>query len=118
MEKIRYVGLNKFDDSERKIVNEIVNKHLKDITRSIKDPELVIDVKKHSTSNKKIDERVNYSVHAKIQHPQIIISASSDDWDLKVAIHKAMEKLHNEIKHKFKPDRKSWIKFWRKDTDV
>ncbi|MBI2670799.1 hypothetical protein HYX18_02385 [Candidatus Woesearchaeota archaeon] len=110
MEKIRFIGLNEFDSAERSIINELTDKHIKKISRAIGDYELVIKVKKHSTANKKIDESVKYSIHAKMEFPNILIMASYADWDLRRTMHKTFEKLHNEIKHKFKTNKKSWVR--------
>lgn len=112
MGKTDFVGLSEFNDVERKIINEYVSKHMKKIDRSMDDYILKINFKKHGDSKKKVDERIKYSLHAKIQHPNIIFSVSEADWDLKLALNRAFEKLNNEIKHKLQPDKKSWIKRW------
>ena len=110
MENVQFIGLNKFENSEKVIINEITGKHLNKINRLVTNYLLIIKVKKHSIANKKLDEAVNYSLHAKIELPSIFISASYSDWDLKRTVHKTLEKLENELKHKFKSDKKSWVR--------
>ncbi|MEK6973979.1 MAG: hypothetical protein AABW41_01960 [Nanoarchaeota archaeon] len=110
MEKIRFIGLNDFNDGEKALINEITLNNIKKISRHIGDYELIVKLKKHSTANKKIDETIKYSIHAKMQFPKILITASYADWELKRTLHVIYDKLLNEIKHKFKINKKSWIR--------
>ncbi len=112
MGKTDFVGLSEFNETEKKTINEYVAKHMKKIDRSLDDYTLKINFKKHGESKKKVDERIKYSLHAKIENPNTMFSVSEADWDLKLALNRAFEKLNNEIKHKIQPDRKSWIKRW------
>lgn len=110
MEKVRFIGLSEFDNVEKSVINDITLKSMKKIGRHIGDYELIVKLKKHSVANKKIDESVKYSLHAKMEFPKILISASYADWELKRTLHITYGKLLNEVKHKFKTNKKSWIR--------
>lgn len=64
-------------------------------------PKLFLAVKKHA--KKPSDSMVcNYSIHAKLEAPSIIISAHESDWDLKKALNKTFDNMVREMQHKFK----------------
>jgi len=116
MENIRFIGLEDFNINERAIINEIVPKHSKKISRSMEDYVLILKFKKHSTANKRIDESVKFSMHAKIESPKMIISSSYADWDLRRTLHKTLEKLQKEVDHKVQRNRKPWLRFFRRNV--
>ncbi len=97
---IRYVRLEDLDSFEIAEVKRLSEKNYKKIVRhkELKDAELLIDVKTHRTSGK----RKKYSVHLKINSPNIILSVSQADWDLPRSLQKAFNNLHNSLVEKFK----------------
>lgn len=110
MEQLRFIGLDKCDDFEKARINDLTQKHIKKLSRDIKDYILIMKIKKHSAIKKSIDKSVKYSIHIKIEFPNILINASYADWDLKRTVHRVFEKIQNEIKHKFKTEKKSWVR--------
>lgn len=99
IEKIKFIGLDDFDELEKSIINDVSNKGYNKILRDIKDAVLVLHAKKYD----KTGTRSKFSIHARVESGETLIAnAKSDDWKLETALHKAMEKIENGIGHKFK----------------
>ena len=110
MEKISYIGINDFDENERKMIQEMTEQHMKKIQRDVEDYELIVKLKKHGTIKNKEDKAVKYSMHAKLTSNRTVLNAEYADWDLKRTIHIIFDKLNSEIEHTFNLSQKSWVK--------
>ena len=110
MEQIRFIGLNKCDDLENTKIRDLTKKHLTKLGKYIEDYTLIMKIRKHAIVKKSIDKSVKYSIHIKIEFPNILINASYADWDLTRTVHRVFEKVEHEIEHKFRTQKKSWVK--------
>ncbi|MDP6641822.1 MAG: hypothetical protein QGF74_00360 [Candidatus Nanoarchaeia archaeon] len=103
MENITYVGLKKLDEDEIEVINKLTERFYPKINREFDSVNLTVDVKKYDPTGK----RGKYSIHLRIDHPNIknILSAKEFDWDLATSLHKTFDNLMSEIEHKFKDNK-------------
>ncbi|MDP3918337.1 MAG: hypothetical protein Q8Q35_00330 [Nanoarchaeota archaeon] len=98
-ENITYTGLKKLNELEIEEVEKDINKLYNRLIRKIKDAKISVNIKEHNTSGK----RKEYSVHLRLEaNRKIIATAKQADWDLPRALHKTIDNLENEAKHKLK----------------
>ena len=98
MEKIEKEGFEILDKEEKKILDEIFDDYFPKIQRLIKkDLALKFQLRMHEKKKSK-----KYSIHVEAIYPGKIITAQAHDYDLAKTAHKAMKKLEEEIRHKFK----------------
>jgi len=102
MESIQIKGMESFDDVEKKIVNELVSKHIAKIKRMLNnDFFLRITVRAHSKDSENKIKRKRYVIDFELTGEIPKICASSEEWDLNKSIHSGFQKLEHEIEHKF-----------------
>ena len=66
----------------------------------IKIPKFLLKV--HIKKHKKTGNRIKFSIHLRLETPNIIAVAESHDWDLIRVLHDCFKKLQRELAHKFK----------------
>lgn len=97
---IHATGTEKLTEKEKFLVNKLLNEYYERIQRQLKNQIfLECNIKEHETTGK-ISKARKYSVHVKISGTKVF-EADYADWDLARAVHKTMNKLMNEIEHKF-----------------
>ena len=97
MHNIQVLGLDDFNDNEKKDIMDISMKHYKRIQRELPGV-LWLHAKKHDKAGK----RCKYSFHAKVKTTINIINVEESDWNLHKALHKLLIKVEDQIKHKYK----------------
>mgnify|MGYP001561776779 CR=1 FL=1 len=100
MADVRFINLRTFDATEVARIKTIVLPYAEKLQRDIHNCSVAFYGKKYD----KAGERAKYSFHVRLEGPSYLLSAHAFDWDVKIATHKVMKKLENEIKHKFKTD--------------
>jgi len=97
-------GINQLTEKEKSLVNRLLNEYYLRIQRQLKNLTfLEFNTKEYEKTGKgKIEKNKakKYSVHVKIFSTRVF-EADYADWDLARAVHKVMNKLMNEIEHKF-----------------
>lgn len=102
---IKYSGLNDLDLMEQTKLKNIAEKEydiLKRMYNNIMD--LSINIKVYDK-----EKRKKYSVHARIEGPSKIFSASDADWDINTVTRSVLIKLRNELQKQFKEEGKRWV---------
>lgn len=104
---IDYSGLNELPEQEQEILKELVVEYSEKL--DIKLPpttRVAIDVKLYG----KKGERKKYSIHARLNVPDQVLTAEATDWDLERTAHKVMKKVEAELKHTFKDIERGFMK--------
>jgi len=97
---IKFIGLDIFTKKESDKIKELSELYFKKILRNFPKSNLIIHAKKHDVTGK----AVKYSVHARVEAPNILLNSKAADWDLKKVIHETLRKLETEMQHKFRTD--------------
>lgn len=97
---IEYKGLRKLTSFEISKVKSIADNFFTKIDRKIKNSNLILDIKKHKEAGK----RAKYSIHARLEAPNVILAAKQFGWDINLALNKTLENMRNEMKKKFKTE--------------
>ena len=95
---IRFVGLNKLAEEEQSKVKLIAERAFEKYSAKIKDPLFVLHVK---LANKE-GNRKEFNIKARLESPDGMFEASHFDYDLPKTLHKVMDHLENQLKHKLK----------------
>jgi hypothetical protein len=99
---IKFIGLNKLEDSEQAMIKELAERHSLGIQREIKD---ITDIVLQIQTERGGDKRPKYAITLRADTTKGVISSEkSSDWDLNKAIAEAFKKLEKEISHKFHND--------------
>jgi len=103
MEPLIIKGIENLNDYEKAEANRILNDSLGKIARKIKNEfALKVVVKEYSRNPlDKTDVRKKYSINAEVLSATNKFVASTVDWDLNRALHKAVAKLLAEIEKRF-----------------
>jgi hypothetical protein len=95
---VRFVKSKLLTKEEVDVVNKIGSLYLNKIERYVKNPNLIIQIKKQKNNENKA---IKYSIRSRIVGTTLIQS-SCYDWNLSRAMHSCFKKLLKEIDHKFK----------------
>ena len=95
---IEYIDLNVLGDEEKPILDKLSREYYRKISIKFKNPKLILKFRKYKATGR----RAKYSIHARVDSPNLLASAEAFDWDFARALHKVMKKTINELKHKFK----------------
>ncbi|MBI4448016.1 hypothetical protein HY643_03470 [Candidatus Woesearchaeota archaeon] len=98
--KISYIGANSLDSFEIAKLQDHLGSFSKKVGRHFEEGELIVTVKKY----KKSGNTPKFSIHLRLQAPNVLVTSTNADWDLARTINKVCEELENCIKHKFKDD--------------
>lgn len=86
------------NDKEREIADKLVKEYYQKIQRKIKNiTSLKIYIKEYGKEGK----GKKYSIDVGVVSPGDIFKAKAFDWDFARALHKVLNKIINEIEHKF-----------------
>ena len=100
MEPIQINGIDQLTAEDKALANKLVNEYYEKIARMLKNEvNLVVDFKKYE-KNGKDNKKTKASIHVKARSSTNIFEADVADWDFAKTIHKAMNKLENEIEKK------------------
>ncbi len=98
MEKITLKGAEQLSEAEKEIVNKLLNEAYPKIQRMLKnDVFLDLIIKEHNKEGK----RKRYSLTLDVKSETIHFKAEADDWDFARTLHKIINKVKEEIEHKF-----------------
>jgi ribosome-associated translation inhibitor RaiA len=97
MESIEFNGIEILNIQERKIADKLFNEYYSKIQRQIKS---IISLKVYIREHEKEGLRRKLSINLELVYSGKMFKAKAFDWDLARAIHKALNKLMNEIEHK------------------
>jgi len=95
---LQYIGFRSLDEIEASKLSEISEREYPKIERSLPTATVILRIKRYKGKGKKN----KYSIHAKIEAPNIKIVAQTADWDIAKTTHKIFNKLQTEIEHKFR----------------
>ena len=95
---IHFIDLKALNEDEVPRMQKIVFEYSKKISRLFPDSDLIMKFKKYNTAGK----RSKYSIHCRVDAPGLIASAKASDWELALTVHKVLNKVHNEIEHRYR----------------
>lgn len=95
---VQFIGLNKFGTEQADRIVKITEHYHNKIKIKIPDFLLKVHIKEKKLAGKKI----KFSIHLRLETPNIIAVSESHDWDLVRALHDCFKRLQREIAHKFK----------------
>ncbi|MBI3623167.1 HPF/RaiA family ribosome-associated protein [Candidatus Pacearchaeota archaeon] len=96
--EIEIAGLDLLSESEKAEYNRLIEEGFKKLKRKLKESSrLKIHIKVYSPEGNKRKFSLDFDLFFGSSH----FHADSVDWDFVKAIHKAFEKLENQIEHKF-----------------
>lgn len=97
MQAIEIKGVELLDDKEKETANQLLNEYYPKIKIKLKN---ILSLKAHIKEYHKEGKRKKYSIHVEAIAPAKIFEASAFDWDFARTLHKAMNKIMNEIEHR------------------
>ena len=100
---LNFIGLNCLDENEAGKMSAYGERFYQKACRIVKEPIVVLHIKKMKTSGK----RCKYSLHGRVEAPSLLASVEYSDWDLIRTLNKTFEKIESEISHKFKTEGKT-----------
>lgn len=95
---IRYIDLKVLGDDEVQNVQQLTLRYYEKLQRMFPRSSLELRFKRY----RKTGKRAKYSVHCRVDAPSIIARANASYWDLALTMHKVLNKVHNELEHKYK----------------
>ncbi len=95
---IQFIDLKILNDHEAPVAQKLAVEYSKKLGRLFPDNMLIVKFKKYNQTGK----RVKYSIHCRVDAPSLIASAKASDWELALTMHKVLNKIHNELEHKYK----------------
>ena len=101
MSNIKIEGINFLKETEKLEVQSILEKSYEKIKREINNEFLLkINIKEFGIVKDNPEKKKKYSIMVEVSGP-VRFKSSAVEWDLKKALHMAMQKLDYEIEHKF-----------------
>ena len=97
-EIIQAEGTEILTEEQKQIVNRLLNEYYKRIKQQLKN---LTSLEFHLKEYKKDGKGKKFSIHIKAIAPTTIFEGDASDWDLARTTHKALNKIMNEIEHKF-----------------
>ncbi len=95
---IRYVGLTKLPESEQDKVKLLAEKAFEKYSMKLEEPLMTLHVK---LANKEGNQK-EYNIKARLESPSGQFEASHFDYDLPKTLHKVLDHLENQVRHKFR----------------
>jgi CBS domain-containing protein/ribosome-associated translation inhibitor RaiA len=99
VENIFFQGLDNFDDDVVENIHEITRGYAERLQHHFNN---IFDMKVHIKQFHKEGSKSRYEVFARLTYPGATISSVSDDWEIITALRKSLEKLENQLIHKYK----------------
>src|SRR3989344_2083732 len=91
---IVYNRLKDLNAVETQEVKRLSEQTFDKVQRDLFHCKLIVDVHKFE----KAGARAKYSIHYRLEHPSILLTAEEADWELAKALHKASANLSEEIR--------------------
>lgn len=91
---IRFIGLKNLSDSEIATAQTLTKRYLEKLERNFDSPLLQIQIKKKDIAG----TRCRYEIKSHLEVPTTKLASDANDWDLARTLHKALQKLENEVK--------------------
>jgi len=91
-------GVELLNEREKQLVNRLLNEYYGKIHRQLKN-EVSFEV--HIKTYQKEGKAKKFSINVRAVFGRAVFEANADDWDLARCVHKVMNKIMNEIEHKF-----------------
>lgn len=91
---IIYEGLKALKPEEIKVIKDLVEQGYEKIQRDFFNSKLIVDLHKMEKAGK----RAKYSVHLRLDHPSLMMSAEEAEWELEKALHKTMDNLMEQVR--------------------
>ena len=98
MEPIEVNGTELLNSKEKEIANRLFNEYYPKIQRLIRN---VVSLKVYIREHEKEGQRRKFSVNVEAVCPRKTFKAKAFDWDFARTIHKVLNKIMDEIEHKF-----------------
>ena len=97
------IGVNSLNEDELNKLSDYSQKFYNKSCRHLNDPLVILHVKKMKTAGK----RCKYSVHSRVEAPNLLASAEYSDWDFERTLNKTLEKIERELESKLRTNGKS-----------
>src|SRR3989338_5565229 len=91
---LRFIGLKNLNDSEVLKTKTIAKRNLEKLERGYPNSLLKIHIKKADQTG----NRCRYTILSNLEAPTVKLKSEAEDWELSRTIHKALQKLENEVK--------------------
>ena len=107
MDNIKVINADILDNHEKDIMNHVLDKHYKKISRLMDNfDSIILHVKENNLSKnqKKSDrpKKKNYIFKLRVVFGKDVFESSNDSWDLGKALNEVFQKVEREIEHKFR----------------
>ena len=90
-------GIELLSERQKQLVNRLLNEYYKRIFRMIKNLTVFeVTIKEYEKEGK----QQKFSFNVKVVSPAGVFKADGFDWDFERSLHKALNKVMNEIEHK------------------
>lgn len=100
---LSFIGVNSLNENELSKLSDYSQKFYNKTCKHLNDPLVILHVKKMKNSGK----RCKYSVHSRVEAPNLLASVEYSDWDFARTLNKTLEKVEIEIEHKLKSNGKT-----------
>ena len=101
-EQIQIKGIELLSEQEKKEINYILEKSYEKLKWKIKSEFILkLTLKEHFLEKENKDKRKKYSIILEISGVAKPLEAESSFWDLKKALHNVIEKIENEVEHRY-----------------
>lgn len=98
MEKITIKGGEQLTESERELINKLLNENFPKIQRMLKNEIfLTLIIKEHGKEGKRKQYSLTLDCKSETDH----FKSEAVDWDFPKTLHKVITKIKEEIEHKF-----------------
>jgi len=102
-EAISVRGIEDLSEEQKKIVDKLFNEYYNKIQRQLKNiTSLEVHIKNYESAGKENKEK-KFSIHIRVMSSTKNFEGDASDWDLARTLHKALNKIMNEIEHRFHP---------------
>ncbi len=101
--KISLAGVDMLMSGEREVIQKLLDKYYKKIQRHFKEN---ISLEVHLKEYNREGNSKKYSLNAVVRGAMGKIESSYADWELHKAVHKVLDRLLEEIEHKYKGGKK------------
>lgn len=101
--KISLAGVDMLAEGEREIIQKLLDKYHKKMSRHFKE---AVSLELHLKEYNREGNSKKYSLSACVRGPMGKLEASYADWELHKAVHKVLDRLLEEIEHKNKGEKK------------
>lgn len=102
-EAISVRGIENLSEEQKKLVDKLLEEYYNRIQRQLKNiTSLEVYIKEYKIVGKENKEK-KFSIHIRVMSSTKNFEGDASDWDLAKTLHKALNKIMNEIEHRFHP---------------